>query len=99
MPAIFIYAGIWWLYGVLGTYFLGTQAGGRQRIWGVTGLILGPLGMVAALVVPALLGRLPQTSRARWTTFGFTFGLLAISEVIVRSDGGQSALFHAFMGY
>ena len=99
MPAIFIYAGIWWIYGVLGTYFLGTQTGGRPLAWLATGLLLGPAGMATALIVPALQGQFPQATRMRWTAFGLTFGLLVVSEVIVRSDGGQSALFDAFMRY
>ena len=99
VPAIVIYAGIWWLYGVLGTYFLGTQAGGRPLVWLATGLLLGPAGMLAAIVIPAFRGLTPQTMRRRWTASGFTFGLLVISEVLVRSDGGRSALLSAFFRY
>jgi hypothetical protein len=97
--AVFIYGAVWWLYGAMGTYVLGTQIRGRQLIWGITGLLLGPVGMLAALVIPAIQGRIPQTTRTRWTALGLTFGLLVISEVFVRSDGGQSALLYAFMRY
>lgn len=95
--AIFIYGAAWWLYGAAGTYVLGTQRGGHPLIWGITGILLGPVGMVAALIIPAVHGRIPQTTRMRWTAFGLTFGLLVISEVLVRSDGGQSALLYAFL--
>ena len=96
---ILSYVGMWWCYGALGTYFLGTQTGGRQRTWGVTGILLGPLGMLAALIIPAFQGRIPQTARARVAAFGITFGFLVISEVLVRSQAGQSALFYAFVRY
>ncbi len=99
VPAIFIYAGMWWLYGVVGTYFLGTQVGGRPLAWLTTGLLLGPVGMLAAIVIPALRGSTPQTARRRWTALAFTFGLLVISEVMVRSDGGRGAILSAFLRY
>ena len=97
IEALFIYLALWWLYSAVGTYVLGTQVGGRRLAWGITGLLLGPVGMLAALVIPAIQGRIPQTTRTRWTALGFTFGLLVISEVFVRSDGGQSALLYAFL--
>jgi len=99
VPAIVIYAGIWWLYGVLGTYFLGTQAGGRPLPWLATGLLLGPAGMLAAIMIPAFQGVAPHTMRRRWTASAFTFGLLVISEVLVRSDGGRSAFLSAFLRF
>ena len=98
MSPILICAGIW-LYCAVGTYILGTQVGGRHLVWGITGLFLGPIGMLAALVIPAFLGRTPQTARARCTAFGFTFGFFVISEAAVRSQIGQSILFQAFMRY
>jgi len=63
----------------------------------VTGILLGPLGMLAALIIPAFQGRIPQTARARVAAFGITFGFLVISEVLVRSHAGQSALFYALV--
>jgi len=94
-----MYAAVWWLYGAVGTYVLGTQVGGRPLTWGITGLLLGPVGMVAALLIPALQGRTPKTTRSRCIAFGLTLGLLVVSEVMVRSDGGRSALLNGFLRY
>ncbi len=99
MSVIVIYTSMWWLYGSLGTYFLGTQVGGRPLIWGMTGLLFGPLGMLAAMIIPAFQGRTPNTARTRWTAFSLTLGLLLVSEVMVRSEGGQSFLLSAFLRY
>ena len=97
MQNIFIYASVWWLYSAVGTYFLGRQSGGRPLVWAATGLLLGPLGMLAALLVPAARGYFPNTTSTRCTTFGLTFGLLLVSEILVRSDGGRSAILSAFL--
>ena len=95
--AIFIYGAVWWIYGAVGTYVLGKQMRGRRLTWSITGLLLGPAGMVAALIIPAAQGRVPQTTRTRWTAFGLTIGLLVVSEVMVRSEGGHSVLLNAFL--
>ena len=99
MQNIFIYAGAWWIYSAAGTYVLGKQSGGRPLLWALLGVLLGPLGMLAALLIPATRGYFPNTTSTRCTAFGLTFGLLVISEVMVRSDGGRSAILSALLRY
>ena len=55
-----IYLALWWLYGAVGTYALGTQVGGKTRTWLLVGIFLGPIGMLAALLIPTFQGRTPQ---------------------------------------
>ena len=99
MQNIFLYAAVWWLYSAVGTYFLGRQSGGRPLLWGFIGVLLGPLGMLAALLVPAARGYFPNTTVTRFTAFGITFGLLVVSEILVRSEGGRGAILSAFLRY
>ena len=99
MQDIFLYAGVWWLYSAAGTYLLGRQSGGRPLLWGVLGILLGPLGMLAALLIPATRGYFPNTISTRCTTFGLTLGLLLVSEFLVRAEGGHSAFLSAFWRY
>ena len=97
MQNIFFYAAAWWLYSAAGTYLLGRQSGGRPLLWALIGILLGPLGMLAALLVPAAHGYFPNTTATRCTAFGLTFGLLLVSEILVRSEGGRGALLSAFL--
>jgi hypothetical protein len=99
MQNIFIYIGAWWFYCAVGTCLLGRQSGGRPMVWGLIGLLLGPLGMLAALLVPAARGYFPNTTSARCTAFGITFGLLVVSEIFVRFEGGRGAILSAFIRY
>ena len=99
MHSVFVYAAVWWLYSAVGTCLLGRQSGGRTLLWGWIGILLGPLGMLAALVIPAAQGYFPNTAGARCTAFGLTFGLLVVSEIFVRSDGGRGAILSAFLRY
>jgi hypothetical protein len=85
---------ILWVYGAVSTYVLGTQVGGNRRTWAVVGIFLGPLGMFPALIVPAFSGRFPKTTRSRIAATGLTFGLLVISETMLRSVGFGSAFFN-----
>jgi hypothetical protein len=85
----------WWVYGAVGTYVLGTQTGGRAFTWGLVGVLTGPVGMIAALIIPGFQGRIPKTTRTRFITFGFTFGLLVLSEVILKIVGFGSVTAHA----
>jgi hypothetical protein len=86
---------LWWLYGAVGTYALGTQVEGSRRTWLLVGIFLGPIGMLAALLIPAFQGRTPKTSRTRCTAFGLSFGLLVFSEVMLRSVSFGSAFYSA----
>jgi len=63
MQNIFLYAAVWWLYSAVGTFLLGRQSGGRPLVWGSTGMLLGPLGMLAALLIPA---RSMDILESRW---------------------------------
>ena len=97
MQNIILYTAVWWLYSAVGTCLLGRQSGGRPLVWGLIGILLGPLGILAALLIPAARGYFPHTTSSRCTAFGITFGLLVISEIMVRSDGGRGALLTAFL--
>lgn len=97
MNILAIVLAVWWLYGTAGTYVLGTQVGGDPLRWLMTGVLLGPVGMVMAIIIPAIRGRYPAPGRPRWTTFAFTFGLLVLSEFIVHSGFYRSAMFSVFL--
>jgi hypothetical protein len=88
MDERFILMGIvWWVFGAIGTFVLGTQVGGRPLMWGIVGVLLGPLGMFGALIVPAFEGRVPKTTRSRVLAFVFTLGQLIWAELMLRSVG------------
>lgn len=81
----------WWVYGAVGTFVLGTQTGGSPLTWGIAGVLLGPIGMFGALLVPALYGRFPKTNRARILVTALTVGFLFVSELMLRTMGFGSA--------
>lgn len=95
MDERFILMGIvLWVFSAIGTFVLGTQVGGGPLTWGIAGVLLGPVGMLAALIVPAFQGRVPKTTRSRVFAFVFTFGTLAWSELMLRSVGIGSIVAH-----
>lgn len=88
---------IWWVCGAVGTFILGTQVGGRPLTWGAVGVLTGPVGMMGALLVPALSGRFPKTNRARLVVTALTVGFFVVSEVILQTMGFGS-VFASIVG-
>lgn len=91
---LLIFLVLWWVYGALGTYVLGTQTGGRPFVWGLVGVLTGPVGMIAALIVPACQGRTPKTAWSRCVAIGLTFGQFVFSEAILQYVGFGSITAH-----
>ena len=86
-----------WLFSALAIYVLGVQAGGRQWLWAIIGLLLGPVGMLAGLIVPLARGRYPKSLAKRWTAIGLCFTFLLLVEAAIQYEGMMSFAYRTAM--